>query len=509
MRWACLAGSLMLLFWPGAGQAKWLRASSAHFVIYADDAERNVRRFSDQLERYHAAVLLMSGRKEAPPSPSNRVAVYVLPTSTALRNLFGPENKNYAGRYMARAAGSVAFLSAVSPGKGKVDFSMAVLLHEYAHHLMHSLSGQPMPRWMSEGGAEFYAASSFGGDGSVTLGGTAWYRVGGLLYGPGLRVEELLDDRRDQEKTLAKGNVFYGRSWLLFHYLSFDQARKGQLAKYLALLAGGTAARPAAEQAFGDLASLNRDLDSYQKRTRIDAVRLPPDLLSPGAIDVRPLGPGEAAMMPVRVRSAYGVDAAGAKALVAEARAIAARFPADPAVLSALAEAEYDAGNDKEAIAAADAALAVDPAQVNAYVQKGYALFRRAESADDRAAAYALARAPFIALNRLENDHPLPLIYFYRSYVDQGLPPPPLALAGLVRALELAPFDDGLRMTLASALLAGKRQADARIVLGPVAYDPHGGELAEQARKMLARLDREPGWTGEDPPETAEPATAQ
>ena len=66
-------------------------------------------------------------------------------------------------------------------------------------------------------------------------------------------------------------------------------------------------------------------------------------------------------MMPVIIRSRRGVDDEGAKAVLTDARAIASRFPKDPAVLSALAEAEHDAGNDKEAIAAADAALADDP----------------------------------------------------------------------------------------------------------------------------------------------------
>ena len=109
-------------------------------------------------------------------------------------------------------------------------------------------------------------------------------------------------------------------------------------------------------------------------------------------------------MMPLRIRSRVGVNKEQALALVTEARTVAARFPADPAVQAALAEAEYDAGNDAAAIAAADKALAADKTQVNAWVQKGYALFRSAADADDRKAAYRAARAPFVALNKLENE---------------------------------------------------------------------------------------------------------
>ncbi|MEE4451997.1 hypothetical protein [Novosphingobium resinovorum] len=247
---------------------------------------------------------------------------------------------------------------------------------------------------------------------------------------------------------------------------------------------------------------LEKDLDRYLGRSRMSALRLKPEMLQIGAVSARPLPAGEAAVMPVRIHSKRGVfSKEEAASLLVEARAIAAKYPDDPAVLSALAECEYDAGNDKEAIAAADGAIARDRTQANAYVQKGYALFRQAEDADGddtaRAAAWKAARAPFIALNRLENDHPLPLIYFYRSFVEQGEKPTPLAIDGLVRAMQLAPFDLGLRMTLGSALVRLGRTEDARVVLGPVANNPHGGGLADHARSMLERLDKEPGWTGE------------
>ena len=164
-------------------------------------------------------------------------------------------------------------------------------------------------------------------------------------------------------------------------------------------------------------------------------------------------------------------------------------FPRDPAVLAALAEAEFDAGDDERAIAAADAALALDPAQVNAYVQKGFALFRKAEDAEDQDAAYKAAVAPFVALNKLENDHPLPLVYYYRSFAQRGAAPPELALHGLERAAELAPFDLGLRMEVAvSQMLAGETAA-ARANLLPLAFNPHGGPLADAARQVIARLD--------------------
>lgn len=57
---------------------------------------------------------------------------------------------------------------------------------------------------------------------------------------------------------------------------------------------------------------------------------------------------------------------------------------------------------DMEAIAAADAAIKLDPAQANAHVQKGLTLFRQAAKAQDKAAAYKAARVPFVALTKLK-----------------------------------------------------------------------------------------------------------
>jgi len=225
-------------------------------------------------------------------------------------------------------------------------------------------------------------------------------------------------------------------------------------------------------------------------------LNLPARLIQIGPVAVRALTPGVAAVMPAVIRSKRGVDDADAKELLPEVRSVADRFPGDSVVLSALAEAEHDAGNDREAIVAADAALAIDPSQVNAYVQKGLSLFRIAQDAPDKDAAYRAVRATFTALNHLEPNHPLPLFYYYESFLRQGKAPAPLALQGLERASELAPFDLGLRMTLAMQQLRFGKREEARRNLGPVAYNPHGGKLAETAHIALERMDGEPDWNG-------------
>lgn len=192
------------------------------------------------------------------------------------------------------------------------------------------------------------------------------------------------------------------------------------------------------------------------------------------------------------IRSQRGVNAEEAAEIVIEARDIALRHPQDPGALAALAEAEFDAGNDAEAISAADRAITLDPANKNALIQKGYALFRQADKSDDRISAYAAAMKPFEALNALENDHPLPLIYDFRSYAERGALPPPNARAALARAAELAPFDLGLQLRTAMMLITERKHSEARFFLAPIAASPHGGRAAEKARQLLDLLAKTP-----------------
>ena len=153
-------------------------------------------------------------------------------------------------------------------------------------------------------------------------------------------------------------------------------------------------------------------------------------------------------------------------------------------MLSALAEAEYDAGNDEAAIAAADKAIATNPQAVGAMIQKIYALFRKAGDDD---ALWPKVRAAISAANRIENDNPIPLAYFFRSYAAEGKKPPEMAVQGLRKALQLAPYDTGNRLTLADYFIrTGDKQA-AETTLAPLLNHPHDTQLADLARKLLDR----------------------
>jgi len=470
--------------------AAWHEASSDHFVIYADDKPANLERYAENLERYHAAMAMLLGREIDKPSPSNRVVIYAVGSQKDVRNLASARSRNVAGFYIPRAGGSRAFVQNLA-NEGDGDYpsiSTIVLLHEYAHHFLMSSSNFVMPRWLNEGAAEFFAATSFRKDGSVMMGRAARHRVGELMFGDTLTVRNLLEAGATSNGAQRGDNSFYGYSWLLYHYLTFREDRAGQLGRYQRELIAGRSSLEAGELAFGDLAKLNNEVRAYMRGGKTMTFVIPADRLTIGAVAVRALPPGEAEIMDVAIRSQRGVNAEQAAQLVIEARAIAARYPDDAGVLTALAEAEYDAGNDEAAIAAADRALTRDPRRANAYVQKGYALFRQAGKAENRTAAYAKAMQPFEKLNALENDHPLPLIYYFQSYTRRGVRPPESAKAALERASQLAPFDIGLKFNVALMLLGEGKVELARAFLQPVAVNPHGGRLVANAQQVMEKL---------------------
>lgn len=204
---------------------------------------------------------------------------------------------------------------------------------------------------------------------------------------------------------------------------------------------------------------------------------------------MRKLRAGEAAMMPIAIESRVGVSAEEARSLVPKARKVADRYPDDPAVLAALAEAEFDAGNDDEAIGAADRALAIDPKQIRAHIQKGYALGRKVRSGTLPNESWKDVRIEFVKANKIENAHPIPLVQFYLGYLAQNQQPTRNAIDGLEWAMELAPFDTSIRWLVAQQMVSDERFKEAARTLAPLAYSPHPDEKTEEARKLLKDIE--------------------
>lgn len=493
MRRVLTGATVLFLLIAGDARADWCEASSDHFVIYADESEKQIRKYSDRLERYYSAMSAILPSRKTKPSPSNRVTIYVVGSERIVRKLYGSgsDARYVQGFYLPRAGGALAIIPPINVMGRDASESELVLMHEYAHHFMFENATYLVPRWYGEGFAEFFATTRFEADGTVGLGLPANHRAYELYESKDVSIERLLDSKLyDAAKTNSYDN-FYGRSWLLFHYLFTEDAHRKQLVDYLNRLNRGEAELSAATAAFGDLKALDKALDKYLRLPKMSYIRVSPDRLNVGQIVVRRMSEAEGASMPVRIRSKRGVNAKMAAEVVLEAREVAAKYPDEPAVQAALAEAELDAGNDEAAVSAADKALATAPGNMTALIQKGKALTRMAtETKTD--AAWLAARRHFISVNKIENDNPVPLIFYYLSFAEQGKEPTQTALDGLEWALELAPYDGTLRMMVASREIHDKHFAEAIRTISPLAYDPHLGAnnpaiaLLQKAREDLA-----------------------
>lgn len=479
---------------PAHAAAEWREASTDHFIIYADASEKWLRGFAERLEKFDSGLRHIHGMETLPEGRSNRLVIYVVANEAAVGKLCGADCANVGGFYVPRIGGSIAFTPREVRGSAQQGFTPEVVLfHEYTHHFLLANSSGAHPRWLNEGYAEFNSTAEEARDGSMCFGRAAQHRAYGLLEGAKLPLEVVLDPGA-RKFSRQEQDTFYGRSWLLLHYLKFEEARSGQILAYAEAFNNGKSSLEAARAVFGDLAQLDKDMDRYLGRRTLSCRRIAAENLTAGTIAMRTLSAGEAATMALRMRSDRGVDQQQAQALVPEGRFATKAFADDAGAQSVLAEIEYDAGNLDEAELAADRALAADSKALGALLYKGRVAVRRLEDAgSDDAPAWIKARSWFVKANQLDHDAAEPLYLFFMSFIQQREQPTENAVAALTRAFKLSPQDYALRWMYAQHLLNSDRTAEARVVLMPLAYDPHqSGD--NRALAMVRAIDS--GATG-------------
>ncbi|WBY06224.1 hypothetical protein PIB19_11275 [Sphingomonas sp. 7/4-4] len=317
---------LVLSFVAPSAHATWHEASSKHFIVYSEQRPEKLRSFADKLERFDKAMRVLWARPDPEIGPANRVTVYIVNDVADVGRL--SNIRNAAGAYRGRATGPIAFVPRAA-GTDDTDLSAtAILFHEYAHHFMFTTwPHAAYPLWFAEGFAEFHATTRFEKDGSVVIGYPPQYRASGIFQ-DSLPLERMLAPdtrklREDQQQSL------YGRGWLLTHYIMIEGSRGEQGMAYLKAINDGKPAREAAKTAFGELRTLDRELDRYA-RGRFGARKIAAKAVAPEPITLRRLTPGEEAFMEVRIRSTAGVNHETAPRVYAAAKKAAAPSPTTP-----------------------------------------------------------------------------------------------------------------------------------------------------------------------------------
>jgi len=482
LSWFCAVA----MFVAGPAHATWYRAASQHFIIYAEGNPKELQQFATKLERFDQAARVAMSMDDPPVGDGNRLTVFVVPTEKDVHAIMGDKNAWQSGFYTGRVEGSLAYVprrtdSGINPDE--------LFFHEYTHHLMMQNLDRPYPEWYVEGFAEFLSTARLDSDGSVWFGAPLQARAYSLLNEKPPTFEQLAAGIHGKMTDLDL-DAFYGRSWLLTHYLTLEKKRQGQLVGYINALTKGEAPLDAAHDAFGDTKRLDGELNTYVTQ-RMTEFKIPGDRIKLANIDVQPLSAGAGEVVMLRAKVKYGYEGDVAEALAAQVRSVESRFPGDELVETTLAEAELDAGHADAAEAAAVRALAANPRDTEALILKARAIEDKAKDADGdtRARLFEQARQTFIAANKLDTEDPEPLYDYYWSYLKEGKRPTDNAIAALHYASDLAPQDIGVRMNSAIAYLDAGKPQDARSTLTVVAYSPHAGEAGDIAKRMMTDID--------------------
>lgn len=489
------AAGLLAAAEPSAAADNWAEATSDNFIVYSEGTEEDARTLATNLERLDGALRMIRGLpvgSKALPT-STKLTVYQFGETSDIGMLAG--GRGVAGFFIPRAGRSVAFVplrqdrefgQGTRSGEKSID-PAKVLFHEYTHYFMYQHAAAAYPFWYSEGFAELFGTLQLT-DTGFNLGEPPEHRAS-TLNSMAIDVRKLFDPPREGDYSMVLKQYAYG--WLASSYLSFEPSRKGQLANYLKRLNAGEENLVAAEKAFGNLDTLQKDLDTYRKG-RVRAIGVTYTNYTPPKVAVRQVTDAETAQMRLQIRSNRGVTEREARGLVGGARELVAKYPSSLPVLLTAAEAEFDAGNYNEAEQIAKRALEVDAKSVGAHLYLAAIAMKRAK--DDRA-QFKKARASYIAANNIDPDQPQALAGYYLSYYLAGDPVPEDALIGLDRAFDLAPFDTSIRSTLAHQLLVENRDKEALILIGTITNDPHSGKRAERYRALVDKLkagDRQP-----------------
>lgn len=478
----------LLFITPTPASAAWQEVKSRHFIIYADERQEVLRDFATRLEIFDQGVRSVRGMDDPQLTDSGRVRIYVFSDFANIDSFLGVSNAR--GVYMPRVTGTVAFVPKIDRSKGEIFQlnSQTIFFHEYAHHLQLQSSMAVIPKWLVEGTAEFFSTAKIEKDGSVRFGAPANHRAYDIFTGRDLPLRDMLGDA-NMKMTTQQVDELYGRGWLLTHYLTFEPSRRGQIDRYLALIQQGQPQLAAAQAVFGDLSALEKGLKEYQRRKRLTTLVIAPPPTGAGTITIRPMTRGEAAIMSVRARSDRGVNTKTAARVAADAREVAARFPNEPGVMTALAEAEIDGRNYDAARIAADRALALQADNIDAVIFKARALTGSANSAKTKP-DWKQIRALLLRANRLDPDDPEPLMRYYLTFSGAGEVPSPSAIKGLLYAAALVPQAKSLRFLATQQLIHDKQWEAAARMFSSIAYNPHqSSEFAVLAKAVMAAIN--------------------
>jgi tetratricopeptide (TPR) repeat protein len=499
-RWIVALLALVLMAAPARAEQRWLKAESPQFIAYGEVGEEKLVAAVRDLEALDGLLRRMT-QTAAPPS-AVRLELYLFNDRAPLEALWPGASQSIAGFYTARpdliaafndysdddesVAGSRARTRSAERGK-------TVLYHEYAHHFMHQYFSNAYPGWYTEGFADYIGNVRFV-RGKIEVGRVDPIRASWLVAGEWMPIERFLKGR---DKTFTAEDVaqFYAQAWLAVHYLVNTPERMAGFRRYVVALRDGGDAIGAFTPAFGiDPETFHGELRRY-RRAQLNAFALTrPAEVERLPVSVTPLPPSAEELLLYAARMRFRPDANSLQAL----RTAAARFPGDVYAQRTIALGEIKAGDPAAAITSLDGLLAASPQDPEALYLKGLALIVQSRRDGADAAALLAQTRPLLGrANRLKPNDPHILYRYAEASMGRSDAAPESTLNVILLAQQLAPQVAEYRLNAANMLMHHERYDEAVALLRPLAYEPHGGEMATTAQGMLeaarARRPYKPG----------------
>ena len=272
-----LAGTCVLIS-ALAGLARedaWTEIKSPNFVVISDASPKQARQTARSLEQFR--VLLRTCLPQLKADPGVPLLVFATRDERSLKALLpirpGKGVVQPSGIFISNSVRNWVALRLDVPE----DQAFHTIYHEYVHMIMR-LNFPKMPLWANEGLAELFAFAKFS-EGECSLGYPSPEHLQTLQTESMMPLSTLLTVGRDSPYYIQadKARIFYAQSWALAHYLMLGdhEARAKPLKEFLKLIQNGVSDGEAAGKAFGDLDTLQQNLNSYVRMKAFYHYRIP------------------------------------------------------------------------------------------------------------------------------------------------------------------------------------------------------------------------------------------
>ncbi len=472
-----------------AGAETWIKAESAHFVIYSNAPEQKTRTYVRKLEAFRSLTNMLVGSKGT--GPQVKFQIYLLNNGDQMQTVRPGFAKGVGGVYFNCSEGTSAY-SAIQYSRSDQDPSLLVLFHEYSHYVMFQTARIAYPMWYAEGFAD-YLSTADPEKGKISIGEPAKGRSYVLAKDRWIDFARVLKPdfgfAGDRANNPWEIQSFYAQSWLLTHYMMSDSRRAASLNAYFVRVAGGEDPLTAWPAATGiAVINLHRLLSTYQ--ARMYYLKVPVADYPEASITISAIAANDGRIMLDASLLQTCLPASQGQAVLARLQAAGPAAGASPVYQLALARAQLLFGDPAAAEAPLAAMVAADGGNFEARYLLGRVYSRLAVDAPTTEAASlnGWAHDAFVAAYRIDRFNAPNLYYLSRNSGNPATVGDRNAVNAANNAHLLAPgVLDYAKYAAYADLAIGERDA-ATEVLTPFLSDPHNRVQAGRIQTAIVAI---------------------